>query len=168
MTSTRHYLTTLGIVAIYVAHTRDGWRRVGITHDLARSQSYWSRRGGSVIDAYWTKHRASAAAIRKAIGGRRGDLLTENIRETAANLGIPITAHAVVLARIAEVVREVDAAIEVAQRNGELKRFNKQFKQRRLAGESTTYRVARAALRKTLFEKSVAQARTGQQIENNS
>ncbi|KYK50078.1 hypothetical protein A1D31_22465 [Bradyrhizobium liaoningense] len=167
----REYLAIYGIVAVYVAALPSGESIVGFSRDLLHSLLTLRRqwRGLHIACAYWVKDRREARLIAAEVNARllrhpeRRVLLADakaaqrTVENVAAHMGIAITEHETVLMRTRHAVAYVEERIAQAQAAGELRQFNRSFRQWRLTarsmGRGMSYAEARARLRRKLFQE---------------
>jgi hypothetical protein len=142
----RDYLAQFGVVAIYVTSTGT----LGVGRDLARA--------APIAAAWWVRDRHTAEQILVAIGEEQPATVAQATAEVlaAANrLGAVLSEHGAVMARAQAAIDQLSAKLSTAQANGDLKFFNRAYRQYRLGcqqrGEhAMAYGVARAKLRKLL------------------
>jgi hypothetical protein len=115
---------------------RDG--RVGVSRNPVGAAAAW-----------WVEAEQAGAVIRLA----RKD--GSDIQVVARRLGVAVTEHAIVLKRASAAIERIEAALREAQRRGDLKFFNSEYKRRRgaavAAGQTLmSYGEARARLHKAV------------------
>jgi hypothetical protein len=71
----------------------------------------------------------------------------------AAAIGVPVTSHAALLARVDAAVGKVDAALNAAKRDGLLRFFNQAYAERRRAGGCMPYAAAYRRLRAIVLRR---------------
>ena len=140
------YLAQFGVVAIYITSTGI----LGVGRDLSRA--------APIAAAWWVRDRRTAEQIIMAIGEEQPATIaqaTAEVRVAADRLGVVLSEHSVVMARAKAAIDQLGAKLSTAQANGDLKFFNRAYRQYRLAcqqrGEGAMpYGTARAKLRKLL------------------
>jgi hypothetical protein len=169
----REYLTVNGIVAIYIAES-DEAVMIGVSRDLYQSLIAVRRYHpyAAIVNAHWVKGELDAELICDAIGSRWDSKITaavmaNRIEAAAERLNIALTDHHVLLTKVREVVEYVDSKLAEAQEAGQLRFFNRAYRQWRLQakanGRSMSYAEARARLRRSLYR----QLADGEPIEFN-
>jgi hypothetical protein len=153
----REYLIMIGVAAIYVAKLSNS-SMLGVTRDLNLSRLELQRRhvGAEITDVCWVRDRDRADAVRYQVHAQMMPCSHPSIVSAAAQLGIGITDHAKVMARVASVARLVEQRIDEASSKGDLGWFNAAFREWRMeakaAGRVMTYREARARLRRVMMQ----------------
>jgi hypothetical protein len=114
-----------------------------------------SRNPAGAAAAWWVEAEQAGAVIRQA----RKD--GSDIQAIARRLGVALTEHAIVLTRASAAIERIEAALGEAQRRGDLKFFNTEYKRRRAqaaaAGQSfMSYGEARARLHKAIAGAAAA------------
>jgi hypothetical protein len=141
----REYLAAFALVAI--ARTRDGrWVTV--------------RDPAGMMDAWWLPAKAVGVVFKRIIE------LSEDPETAAVRLGIVVTEHSLVLARVEAAIARIDDGVARAKSAGLLKEFNQQYRAHRLAAEARgarfmPYRVAQARLRRALGKAAAGGITTG-------
>lgn len=131
----RDYLATFDVRAIFVAPNGDV--RVGLDPGVA-------------LAAWWTGRRDAHRVARRARG-----MAPVDIPAAAAQLGIPLTEHAVATARARAAVTRISVVLAAAHDRGDLKFFNSEFRRRRTAARAAgerfmSYAEAMRRLRREL------------------
>ena len=132
--SVARYIAGFNLAA--VCRYRDG--RLGVSRDPEGAGEAW-----------WCLETQAGAVVKRA---RRegGDILA-----AARALGIPLTAHTLLISRAKSASGRIDAALSKAQRGGNLKFFNSEYRARRQAAAAAgrsfmSYRAAQGRLRKAI------------------
>jgi hypothetical protein len=125
---------------------------------LTRENRLISTRDPSGCEACWW---CAAGDIGRLIKAARKD---RDVLAAARALGIVVTEHSVVMARVRGSIERIDTTLVKAQSAGSLKFFNLQYQRRRLAAQAEgkgfiSYTVAKQRLRKAIAE--VAAGDTG-------
>jgi hypothetical protein len=130
-----------------IAKTRDGLLFV-TRNPVGAEVAWWGRAVdvGAVLDRARADH---------------GD-----VEATAAALRVKLVEHSAALQRTETLVAKLDARVRTAQAGGDLKAFNKAYRQYRLDLTATgrapmTYTVARSRLRQALSEAAADKASPG-------
>jgi hypothetical protein len=139
-------LAQFGVVAIYITSAGT----LGIGRGLSRA--------APIAVAWWVRDRRTAEQILVAIGEEQPATVAEATAEILAaadRLEVVRSEHSVVVARARAALDQLGTKLSTAQANGDLKFFNRAYRQYRLArqqrGErAMTYGAARAKLDKLL------------------
>ncbi len=142
----RDYLHEFGLACVYV--TPAG--RIGVTRDLADV--------GAIAAAWWAKDAAAAHAVVRAIGEQAPasvEAATAEILAAAKRLDAVLSTHDVVVTRAQAAIDRLGTRLSTANANGDLKWFNRAYRQYRLGclqrGErAMDYGAARDKLRELL------------------
>jgi hypothetical protein len=137
---------------------------IGVSRDLYQSLIAVRRhhKYAAIVGAYWVKGELDAGLICSQV--LAGDcskptaaMAANRIEAAAERLNIAITDHRTLLTRVREVVEYVDSKLAEAQEAGQLRFFNRAYRQWRLEakahGRSMTYAEARARLRRSLYRQ---------------
>jgi hypothetical protein len=118
-------------------------------------------RGADEADVGWWLPATQATAVGRAarqLAGPDADVtrLSEAIHEAARRRRVALTPHDVAMARAAQHATAVDRALEILRRSGELRRFNREYQQRREWAQARQerfvgYGVAFSRLRKAVM-----------------
>jgi hypothetical protein len=161
----REYLTVYGIVAIYVVELPTGETMLGISRDLFQSLLSLRRRyaGAAIVCAYWAKEAAEAQLVCREVARGSKDVLMNartvqaRIETAAARVNIALTDHETIMTRVRMAVEYVDGKIAEAQAAGDLRWFNRTFREWRLEanarGRTMSYAEARARLRRAIYRQ---------------
>ena len=108
-----------------------------------------SRNPAGAVAAWWVEAEQAGAVIRQA----RKD--SSDIQAIARRLGVALTEHAIVLTRASAAIERIEAALREAQRRGDLKFFNAEYKRRRAQAAAAgkgfmSYGQARARLQRAI------------------
>jgi hypothetical protein len=148
----REYFRAFGIVALFLAATPARTPcLIGCTRDLGRSlESIRSRWRWSIelAHAWWVPDENGARAIVTAVAaafpsdshGRfdaEADTIATKIEPAAATVGTKLTAHADALRRVQLAVAHVDGMIEEANASGELRWFNRAYREWRTSAPAS-------------------------------
>ena len=144
----RDYLAGFNLGCILVSSTGD-IQVVGSNH-LAHMSS--------VAALWWTQDRATAHQVVRAIGEQRPGSVegaVAEIRAAAARVDTVLSEHGVVVARAQAALDQMQEKLSAAQRAGDLKLFNSEYRRRREAARTAgrgfmSYNTAMARLRKLL------------------
>jgi hypothetical protein len=114
-----------------------------------------SRNPAGAAAAWWVEAEEVGAVIRQA----RKD--GSDIQAVARRLGVALTEHAIVLTRASAAIERIEAALREAQRRGDLKFFNAEYKRRRTEAQAAgkgfmSYGQARARLGKAIAGAAAA------------
>ena len=143
----RHYLAQFGLGAIAVSSS--GQIQVVGVDRLARP-------GTAAL--WWTKDRAAAYVVTRAIGAHVPPSLEAAVAElkaAAARCDIVLSEHDAVLARARAALDQLDKKLETARSAGQLQFFNRAYKQYRLDCQqrgmgAMPYNIALTKLRRLL------------------
>jgi len=161
----REYLTAYGVAAIYVAKLPTGEAMLGTSRDLLQSLQAIRRRrtGAAIVAAYWAKDLVEAQRIcQEAMRDSEGVLMNaRTVRariETAGDrINVALTDHDLIMPRVRMAVEYVEGKIAEAQAAGELRWFNRAFREWRLEanaqGRTMSYAEARARLRRAIYRQ---------------
>jgi uncharacterized coiled-coil protein SlyX len=160
----REYLTVNGITAIYIAENENGEAQLGTSRDLYQSLLALRRREryAAIVAAYWLKAEADAALLCNAASEDTGSRMTvatlaNRLEVAAERMNVALTDHETILAKVRSAVEYVDERLEEAQEAGQLRFFNRAFRQWRLQakmhGRTMSYAEARARLRRSLYRQ---------------
>ena len=161
----REYLTVYGVVAVYVVELPTGKTMLGTSRDLLQSLQAIRRRhiGAAIVAAYWAKDLVEAQRIcQEAMRDSEGVLMnarTVQARiETAGDrMNVALTDHDLIMQRVRMAVEYVEGKIAEAQAAGELRWFNRAFREWRLEanarGRTMSYAEARARLRRAIYRQ---------------
>lgn len=165
----RAYLTSLEIAAVYVG-TYAGEHMAGVdtSRDLGRSaalqQEVWPT--FQIVAAWWVPDRQIAEAIVKAVvkplrfvepdpGVSDAAHAIALIEDEARKRGVKLIEHATVLKRVKAGAARIKAAVNAANKAGELKWFNGAYREYRAGGGGLTYAAARGRLYRALARRIV-------------
>ena len=161
----REYLTVYGVVAVYVVELPTGETMLGTSRDLLQSLQAIRRRhtGAAIIAAYWAKDLVEAQRVcQEAMRDSEGVLMNaRTVRariETAGDrMNLSLTDHETIMQRARMAVEYVEGKIVEAQAAGELRWFNRAFREWRLKanaqGRTMSYAEARARLRRAIYRQ---------------
>ncbi len=124
----RHYIRALGLWAVWRAADAAGRTEAGISQDVQAAERRLAVRGLTAFEAWWAPSRAAAERALQAVERGAG--------------GTGLTSHATVMIRARQVIAQVSAKIDRANRVGELRHLNAGYRQLRLRREAlglTTY-----------------------------
>jgi hypothetical protein len=160
----REYLTANDIVAIYVVEIPEEAVMVGVSRDLYQTLIAVRRhhKYAAIVAAYWLKGEADAQLIcDAALDGEASKvtpaMMANRIEAAAESLNIAVTDHQTILLKVRAAVQYVEERLAEAQEAGQLRFFNRAYRQWRLEakahGRSMTYAEARARLRYSLYRQ---------------
>ena len=156
----REYIAISGITAIFIASRPKAAPIIRCSRDLMTSERSIRQRcpGARIECAYWVDDESEAQLIVDEVNAEKPVNVPAALRQidsVAAHMNVILTEHDIVLARAKAAVRHIRDKIAAAQAKGELRWFNKMFRQWRLNakpfGRSMTYAQARARLRRNMF-----------------
>lgn len=125
----KHYIRALGLHAVWRATDSLGRAEAGLTQDVPAAERRLAERGYSAFAAWWTPSRRDAERALATM-------------TAAGPVGSGLTNHATVMTRARQVIAQVSAKIDRANRAGELRHLNAGYRQlrlRRAALGLTTY-----------------------------
>ena len=161
----REYLTAYGVAAIYVAKLPTGEAMFGTSRDLLQSLQAIRRRhtGAAIVAAYWAKNLVEAQRVcQEAMRGSEGVRMTAltvqaRIELAGDRLNLALTDHETIMTRVRMAVEYVEGKIAEAEAAGELRWFNRAFREWRLKanaqGRTMSYAEARARLRRAIYRQ---------------
>jgi hypothetical protein len=154
----RDYLAGFNLGAILVSSTGE----ISVARDLARVSS--------VAALWWTRDRATAHQVVRAIGERHPgsvEAAVAEIQAAAVRVDVVLSEHSVVVvARAQAAAEQLQGKLEAARQSGGLAFLNREYQRRRLEAERLgrrfmSYGEAQRRLRKAL----VSAAATGSMPE---
>jgi hypothetical protein len=173
----RDYLSAYGILAIYVASVpKQSISIVGVSRDLLQTLTALRKRRRlpllQITCAYWIEDKTEARLLAREVNCGLPMLEMDaataqrKVENAAAHMCVRLTDHETVRMRALAAAEFVERQIEDAQANGNLRWFNRAFRQWRLEasarGISMSYAEARMRLRKKLFRQMLnANSRPG-------
>jgi len=161
----REYLTVYGVVAVYIVELPTGKTMLGTSRDLLQSLQAIRRRhtGAAIVAAYWAKDLVEAQRIcQEAMRDSEGVLMNARtvqarIEIAGDRMNLALTDHETIMQRARMAVEYVEGKIAEAQAAGELRWFNRAFREWRLEanahGRTMSYAEARARLRRAIYRQ---------------
>jgi hypothetical protein len=165
----REYIAISGITAVYVAARPRAPPLVRRSRDLLHSELAIRQKcpGARIVYACWIDDRSEARLIVRELNLdpaklTSADVAIRQLENVAAHMAIALTEHDVVLRRAAAAVKHIEAKIAEQQASGELRWFNRMFRQWRIdakkCGKSMSYAEARARLRRNMFHAVIGRS----------
>ena len=158
----REYLTVYGVVAVYVAQLPTGEAMFGTSRDLLQSLQAIRRHhaGAAIVCAYWAKNADEAQRVcQEAMRDSEGVLMNARtvqarIEIAGDRMNLALTDHETIMQRARMAVEYVEGKIAEAQAAGELRWFNRAFREWRIEanarGRTMSYAEARGRLRRAI------------------